>query len=91
MTVTKGCATMRAHTAPRQKNAKLSRHGLDAARIRAFSLSNRAKRPTSAQSRAHLAAARGAFSSLLAGKKVCTRYKKLTGQVRGAERDVLGA
>jgi len=37
--------------------------------IRASPLSNRAKRPTSAQSRAHRAAAGGAFSSLLADRK----------------------
>jgi hypothetical protein len=60
---------MRAHTAPQQNDAKRSRHGLNAAQLSAFPLSNRAKRPTSAQSRANRAAAGGAFSSLLAGRK----------------------
>jgi hypothetical protein len=58
-----------------EKNAKRSRHGLNAVQIRAFPLSNCAKRPTSAQSRAHRAAVGGACSSLLAGRK-CVPVQK---------------
>jgi len=45
------------------------------AQLRALPLSNRAKRPTSAQSRAHRATVGGAFSSLLAGRK-CVPVQK---------------
>jgi len=43
-------------------NVKRSHHGLNATQHRASPLSNRARCPTSAQSRAHRDAARGAFS-----------------------------
>ena len=52
-----------------KENAKRSCHSLNAAQLRAFPLSKRAKRPTSAHSRTHRAAPGRAFSSLLADIK----------------------
>ena len=72
----KGRLTIRddacSHGAAANKTQTCSRHALNATHLRAFPLSNRAKRPTSAQARAHRAASGGAFSSLLADRKMCT-------------------
>jgi len=63
---------MRAYTAPRQNNAKRSRHGLFAAQLGAFPFSTRANRPTSAQSRAHRAAAGGGVFLTACEHILCT-------------------
>jgi hypothetical protein len=82
---------MCAHTAPRPKNAKCSRHGLYVPRLRAFPSLDRAKRLTSAQSHAHRAAASGPFSSLVASRLMCTGTNEQKADGPSAWRDASGS